>query len=106
MNHLFPEDDARARLEQRWIELTREKLPSVAAECGWPIHLDHCFQRVLLDAACGTVWYDYIAKRPAHRNAPDDILGKAVELGEQALKGKADMDGLNIQSLRYRRKTV
>ncbi|WP_343346227.1 RNA 2',3'-cyclic phosphodiesterase [Sphingomicrobium sp. XHP0239] len=44
----------RETLEKRWSELTREELPACAAERGWPIRFDHCFQRVLLDNAVGT----------------------------------------------------
>ena len=69
------------------------------------MRFDHCFQRILLDNACGGVWYDRIAKRPAYRHAPDDVLREAVRLGEAALKGGADMDVLNESSLRWRGKS-
>ncbi|EFL89338.1 hypothetical protein [Ahrensia sp. R2A130] len=101
---LFQDHDVRAALEQRWLALTRQELPSVAAQRGWPIHLDHCFQRVLLDAACSTVWYDVITSRPAYRAAPDDLLNRAVDLAENVLNGEMDISELNRQSLRYRGK--
>ena len=104
MTSLFPEHGARDALEQRWKTLTNDALPSVAAERGWPIYLNHCFQRVLLDAACGTVWYEVITSRPAYRAAPDDILEGAVRLAEQVLTGETDLIPLNTQSLRYRGK--
>lgn len=104
MTSLFPKHGAREALEQRWKTLTNDALPSVAPERRWPIHLNHCFQRVLLDAACGTVWYDVIKARPAYRAAPDDILKKAVQLGENVLDGKVDLAALNEQSLRFRGK--
>ena len=93
----------RKALENRWLELTRQILPSVASGRGWPIHLDHCFQRVLLDNTVGGFWRDHIAP-PAYRNAPDDILARAVDLGKAALAGEADMATLNTNSLRWRGK--
>lgn len=94
----------RARLEQAWLRLTRQELPREAIECGWPIRADHCFQRVLLDNACGDCWYDHIAGRPAYRHAPDALLAQAVALGEQALAGTADIRELNRRSLGWRGK--
>ena len=100
------EQDRRARLEQEWLHLTRAALPDAARGAGWSICEDHCFQRVLLDNACGGVWYDHIADRPAYRHATDDILLSAVTLGRAALDGRASIDRLNRQSLKWRGKRV
>jgi len=93
----------RAALESRWLVLTREEMPALAAARGWPVRLDHCFQRILLDAACGTVWYDRIEGRPAYRHAPEDILHRAVALGEGAIAGTTDLPALNRDSIAMRR---
>jgi len=90
-------------LESRWLDLTRYRLPRAAPERGWPVRLDHCFQRILLDNAVGGVWYDAILRRPAYRHAPDAVLMAAVDLGEAALAGEADMAALNRASLHWRR---
>ena len=76
----------RATLLNRWFALTREELPGLAAERNWPVRLDHCFQRVLLDNAVGGFWRDAIAA-PAWRNASDAQLAAAVALGEAAAGG-------------------
>ena len=91
-------------LEDRWLMLTRETLPGLATTRGWPIRNDHCFQRVLLDAACGGRWYDHIEGRPAYRRASDTIPTSAVSLAEQATDGRADVAVLNWQSLVWRGK--
>jgi len=96
-------DPARAAREARWLRLTRHELPAVAEERGWPIRADHCFQRVLLDAACGGVWYDHIAQRPDYAHAPDGVLGQAVRLGEAVLAGETPLEPLNARSLAWRR---
>ncbi|WP_033923204.1 hypothetical protein [Sphingomonas sp. 37zxx] len=94
----------RESLEAAWLRLTRETLPAAADSRGWPIVRDHCFQRVLLDAATGGCWYDAISRRPAYRHAAPEILAAAIALGEAVLAGGADLVALNRQSLRWRGK--
>lgn len=93
----------RAALEAEWLCLTRETLPALAASRRWPVRADHCFQRILLDAAVGGVWYDAIAGRPAYRFAPLPLLETAVALGRQAVAGTMDMVASNRRSLAWRR---
>ncbi|WP_179380415.1 GCN5-related N-acetyltransferase [Jannaschia marina] len=100
---LFAETEARRRLEERWLALTNRELPA-AARPGWPVRLNHCFQRILLDHATGGVWYDAIAGRPAYLHASDAVLRRAIETGEAVLAGTADLDTLNARSLAWRGK--
>ena len=94
----------RAALEARWLHLTRVALPAIAGEREWPVRLDHCFQRILLDAACEGRWYDRIPGRPAYRACDPAILARAVALGEAVLAGEADLHALNRRSLAWRGK--
>ena len=94
----------RVELEARWLHLTRTALPAVAVERGWPVRLDHCFQRILLDAACGGRWYDHIPGRPAYRACDLALLARAVALGEAVLAGEGDLIDLNLRSLEWRGK--
>ncbi|WP_126665466.1 GCN5-related N-acetyltransferase [Croceibacterium ferulae] len=94
---------ARAALEAEWLALVRHDLPAVAVPRGWPITLDHCFARVLLDNAVGGCWYAAIPRRPAYRHATDAQLAAAVALGRQAAAGTLDMEGANARSLAWRR---
>ena len=93
----------REKLEADWFALTRERLPEMAAARGWPVRFDHCFQRILLDNACGKPWREVIAA-PAYRNAPEDVLRDAIALGKAALAGDADLAELNRHSLELRGK--
>ena len=101
-----PVDTARAGLERRWLELTRRTMPALATERGWPVRADHCFQRILLDNACGGRWYDHVSGRPAYAHAPADVLARATALGEAAVAGRASLDDLNARSLAWRRTTA
>ena len=94
---------SRKDLENRWFALTREELPSLAQERGWPVHLDHCFQRILLDNAVGTKWSGEIPA-PAYRNATDETLERAITLGRGAVEGAEDLAELNRNSLAWRGK--
>ena len=93
----------RVACEGRWLHLTRVALPAVAVARGWPIRLDHCFQRVLLDAIFDDVWYAHVPRRPAYRHLSDDRLGAAVALAEAVLAGTSDLPALDARSLGYRR---
>lgn len=94
----------RAALEAEWLELTRRTLPALAGERGWPVRLDHCFQRILLDHAVGGRWYDHVARRPAYRHLGQAALARAVALGRDLAAGRADLTALNRQSLVWRGK--
>lgn len=99
-----PDADDRAVLETRWLDLTRRILPALAAEKGWPVRADHCFQRILLDNAFGGIWYDHVPRRPAYSHADRAALARAVALGEAAMAGTTDLDELNRRSLVWRGK--
>ena len=94
--------DSRAVAEARWLDLTRHQLPAVARERHWPVSADHCFQRILLDTACGGAWYDHIAGRPAYACADRAILDRAIVLAEDCLAGNVDLASLNRRSLQWR----
>ena len=95
----------RAILEARWLRLTRATLPGLAEQRHWPVRHDHCFQRILLDNACGTIWYDVVKGRPAFAHAPADLLDRAIALGEACAGGTADLAELNRRSLSWRGKS-
>jgi hypothetical protein len=98
--------DDRYDLQARYLELTRIELPAAAREHGWPIRLDHCFMRVILDAVCRGCWYDHLDRRlAAYKQLTDAQLREAVTRGEQMLaEGRATVEAMNRQSLRWRGK--
>lgn len=93
----------RARLIASWVRLTREVMPALAGERGWPVRFDHCFQHILLDNTVGGRWRESVAA-PAWRNALDTVLMDALALGNAAVGGRTDLGALNARSLAWRKK--
>ena len=82
----------------------REDLPAAArSRPEWPIRLDHCFGRVILDAVCGRPWREVVAA-PAWRHLPPERLEAAIALADAILTGEADLAALNAASLASRRR--
>ncbi len=91
-------------LRARWRDLVERRMPAAAAGGrDWPVSLDHCFARILLDNALGQPWRDVIHP-PAWRQMPAPDLARAVALGEAVLAGAADLAALNERSLALRGK--
>jgi hypothetical protein len=85
-----------------WLKRMRKDLPAAARNHPeWPIRLDHCFGRVVLDAVCGGPWRNSVAA-PAWRNLTPDQLDAAIDLADSILTGRADLGALNAASLRAR----
>lgn len=97
--------DERAGLVEQYLHLTRSVMPEMAQtpKNVWPIRNDHCFQRIVLDAICGGIWYDHIP-RPAYKHLSLDQARRAVQLCEGIISGTFDIVALNHQSLTWRGK--
>ncbi len=101
---LFAPTNDDAALRERWRRLIRADLPMAAADHpDWPIRLDHCFARVILDAVHGRPWREVVAA-PAWRHMTDDALRRAIALAEAILAGDADLRALDLRSLSMRGK--
>jgi methylated-DNA-[protein]-cysteine S-methyltransferase len=105
-----PEHDNIASLRDRWTHLYASHLPALAkardpAQKHWPVHLDHCFARIILDNAVGVdrPWTKAV-KAPAVRNMTVEQLRDALALGERVAGGEVDLGELDGVSLRLRGK--
>jgi len=104
------EKDDIESLRERWTHLYASHLPALAkardpAQKHWPVHLDHCFARIILDNAVGInkPWTQAI-KSPAVRNMTVKQLHDALALGEKVANGEADLVELDRVSLQLRGK--
>ncbi|KAI7494246.1 hypothetical protein KC367_g8132 [Hortaea werneckii] len=98
------------QLRERWNELYKQRLPALAkardpVQTTWPVFLDHCFARIVLDNAIGKdkPWTEVI-KSPAVKNMSEDQLKAAIDLAERLASGKADLVALDERSLEVRGK--
>lgn len=90
-------------LVEKYLYFTQTVLPDIAHKKNWPIHNDHCFQRVVLDTVCQCCWYEKIPS-PAYQHLTYQQALAAVTLCEQIMKNEVNLDVLNDASKRYRRK--
>ncbi|EGP84874.1 uncharacterized protein MYCGRDRAFT_94925 [Zymoseptoria tritici IPO323] len=97
-------------LQSRWKHLYHTHLPALAktrapAQPTWPVYLDHCFARIVLDNAVGKdkPWTE-VVKAPAIKNMTEAQLGDAIRLAEEVVSGEADLVELDERSLRLRGK--
>lgn len=98
-------------LRAQWKELYSKTLPSLAhahdpAQPKWPVTLDHCFARIILDNIVGEgqEQWDKRLKKPAVRNMSEIQLKAAIELGHKIMDGSMDLVALDMQSLETRGK--
>jgi hypothetical protein len=94
----------RATLEAAWLAITRQTLPALAKTQPWPVSADHCFMRILLDAAYGERWDKFVQDRPAYKHIDVERLASAVSLAERVVADEVDLWALNAQSLEWRGK--
>ena len=99
-----------AELQQRWTHLYKVHLPKLAkardpVQAHWPVQLDHCFARIILDNAVGRdrPWTETI-KSPAYKNMTRTQLEDAIDLGERLATGQEDLVSCDEQSLKLRGK--
>ena len=97
--------EEKSSLISAYIHLTKKILPSMAQNDrrDWPVFQDHCFQRIVLDHVCGGVWYEHL-DRPAYKHLTSDQAQRAVELCQDIVKGRVDLQQMNQQSLIWRGK--
>jgi hypothetical protein len=93
-----------SQLRATYQQKVNEELPEQSqASDGWPIHLDHCFGRVVLDNLFQDEWYGHVAGRPAYEHLSCDELRAAIEIADRMLnEGQPAVEELNENSLRWR----
>lgn len=97
-------------LQKQWKQLFQHTLPDAAcakdtAQPIWPVHVDHCFARIILDCVVGkdTPWMDKL-KAPAWKNLTEEQLKECVKMGEGIMDGSEDLVELDNKSLGLRGK--
>ncbi|KAL8722897.1 MAG: hypothetical protein Q9225_000667, partial [Loekoesia sp. 1 TL-2023] len=102
--------DKMEALRADWKKLYGKTLPSLAlskspAQGSWPVHVDHCFGRIIMDNAVGKnePWMNKL-KSPAAKNMTSEQLEKCIALGNAIADGKENLVELDARSLQLRGK--
>ncbi len=91
-------------LTRQYLDLVNRQLPEAARrDSRYPVRLNHCFARIILDTLCGDEWYQYIPK-PAYKHMSERQLQDAIALGHQFLADPQACVEANQASLQYRGK--
>ena len=93
--------------QQKYMHLTNQVMPEVARQQHWPVHLNHCFQRIILDTLFQDCWYHHLDRTrriPAYRQLSEQQLEEALAIAQRMLDAPEVVRQLNQQSLRYRGK--
>lgn len=98
------------KLQEQWNYLYKEYLPTLAkardeAQTTWPIVLDHCFARIVLDNSIGIdkPWTKVLPS-PAYKHMSEAQLCAAIALAERIAAGTVNLVELDERSLQLRGK--
>lgn len=99
-------------LREQWKVLYAQTLPKLAkakdpAQPKWPVTLDHCFARIILDNTIGEgqQQWDKVISKPAVKHMTVEQFRTAIQLGEKIKSGEANLVELDKQSLISRGKS-
>ena len=71
----------------------------------YPVHLNHCFGRIILDTLFNDCWYRHLNKNtPAFRQLNQAQLQQAIQIAKRLLESPEQTRELNTQSLQHRGK--
>lgn len=108
MDQTTLDGDDISELRAEYDSKVHTRLPERAqAEGGWPIQLDHCFARVVLDNVFEDEWYEYVNGRPAYKHLSTEELAAAIDIADRMLdEGSQVAAELNKRSLEWRGSTA
>lgn len=97
------------QLRDRYLELTNRILPTLAQTRRFPVRLNHCFQRIVLDNLFARCWYEVLSRgqEPAYKQLTEEQLKQAIAIAETIIAQPDDyLQQLNQNSLQWRGKTI
>lgn len=95
------------QLRARYLKLVNQELPSLAKQRQFPVKLNHCFARIILDNLFGCCWYEQIDRKQgtAYKQLSSEQLQQAIEIAEAMIENpNSYIHQLNQNSLRWRNK--
>lgn len=101
------EDLELERLRQRYLELVNRELPALAKQREFPVRLNHCFARIILDNLFSCCWYEALDRQQgaAYKQLSREQLQSAIAIAKTIINRPDDYIGeLNQKSLQWRNK--
>ena len=95
------------RLREKYLSLVNQELPAQAKQRSFPVSLNHCFARIILDNLFDCCWYEAIdrQKGAAYKQLSAEQLQRAIALAEAIIESPDSyIQQLNQNSLRWRGK--
>lgn len=93
--------DSFEQLQTDWRDDFQKRLPAAAqskdkAQKKWPVHVDHCFARIILDKVVGEGTEPWVGKlkTPAYKNMTRQQLEDCVELRQRILSSQENLVNL------------
>ncbi|MGV2831810.1 hypothetical protein [Myxosarcina sp. GI1(2024)] len=95
------------QLRKKYLKLVNEQLAAQAKKRDFPVSLNHCFARIILDNLFNCCWYEAIDRKQdaAYKQLSVEQLERAIEIAEAIIdKPDSYIRELNQNSLRWRNK--
>ena len=90
-------------LQDKYKFLVNTELPNLAKSHKLPVHLNHCFARILLDGLFEDCWYNHLDRhKVAYKQLNHKQLMSIIKLAETFIKDPQTMYQYNKDSLNYR----
>ncbi|MEL6579768.1 MAG: hypothetical protein AAFQ14_08450 [Cyanobacteria bacterium J06621_12] len=96
-----------AELRSRYLALVNQELPLQAKQRQFPVRLNHCFARIILDNLFHRCWYETIDRKKgaAYKQLSTEQLEQAIAIAENIIAfPDSYIQELNQNSLRWRGK--
>lgn len=95
------------QLQDRYLKLVNDELPLQAQSREFPVRLNHCFARIILDNLFERCWYEVIDRKQgaAYKQLTAEQLQQAIALSEAMIANPDTyIQKLNRNSLTWRKK--
>lgn len=104
MSLILSDDVELEELRNEYLHYINVLLPSISSNNKqYPVHLNHCWARIILDNICDDKWSNVLTK-PAYKNLNKHMLERAISIAKSLVNSSDLAIYLNNRSLKFRNK--
>lgn len=101
---ILSDDTELEELRRQYLHYINVVLPSISSNNKkYPVHLNHCWARIILDNICNDKWSNVLSK-PAYKSLNKHMLERAIKMAEGIIESSDLAVYLNNRSLGFRNK--